>query len=200
VTEYYFDIETWDPNASGRPDPKKGQVIVVAYQPMSFGMPRGDLQIKSAWAGGGEKTVLQHVLDLGVFDCGPRCFDFVPVGTNLTFDFAFLMERMHLTDVRRFGREEVLEILREKPRIDIKTTLLLMNDGKFKGSGLDSFTRLKRSGGVAVLKLWERKDYRAIEEYVRSDAAGFFDVYQKILPTLLEFGRKVRPLEKKSRT
>jgi hypothetical protein len=193
MTQYYFDIETWDPNATGRPDPMMGQVIAVAYQPMSFGMPTGDLEIKKAWGGSSEKTVLKHVLDLGIFDWGPNCFAFVPVGTNLDFDFAFLMERMHRSSVCQFDRQEVLEILREKPRIDIKTTLVLMNDGGFRGSSLGAFTRLKKGPGATVLKLWEKRDYHAIEEYIRSDAAAFFDVYQKMLPVLLDFGRTVRP-------
>ncbi len=196
MTEYYFDIETWDPNATGRPDPKKGQVIAVAYQAISFGRPTGSLEIRKAWERGGEKIVLKHVLDLGVFDWDTDGFAFVPVGTNLDFDLAFLIERMALTGVRRFDAVEVLDIFREKPRIDIKTTLLLMNDGRFRGSGLDSFTKFKKSGGEVVLKLWEKKDYRAIEKYIRSDAAGFFDVYRKILPALSDLGRKVRPSAK----
>jgi len=196
MTEYYFDIETWDPNETGRPDPVKGLVIALAYQAMSFGRPTGTLEIRKAWNRGGERAVLKHVLGLGAFDCGADAFEFVPVGTNLNFDFAFLIERMGLTGVHRFSPFEVLEIFREKPRIDIKTTLLLMNERRFKGSGLDSFTKFKGSGGAVVLKLWEKKEYRALEEYIRSDAAGFFDVYQKMLPVLADLGRKVRPSEK----
>ncbi len=192
MPEYYFDIETWDPNATGRPDPKNGQVIAVAYQSISWGKPKGPLEILKAWGPGGEKGVLKRVLDLGVMDWGEDGFNFIPVGTNLNFDLAFLIERMGLTKIRPFSANEILDIFREKPRIDIKTSLLLMNEGRFKGSGLDSFTKLKKSSGDVVLKLWEAKKYAVIDEYIRSDAAGFFDVYAKLTPDLAELGRKAR--------
>ena len=80
MAEYYFDIETWDPNETGRPDPNKGQVIAVAYQSISFGRPRGPLEILKAWEPGGEKQVLKRVLELGLLDWGANAFNFVPVG------------------------------------------------------------------------------------------------------------------------
>lgn len=164
----------------------------MAYRPISFGRPNGPLEILKAWNRGGEKQVLNRVLDLGLLDRGPEGFDFVPVGTNLDFDLGFLIERMILGGIRRFDAAEVLDIFREKPRIDIKTSLLLMNEGQFKGSGLDSFTRLKKAGGKEVLGLWEHKDYAAIEDYIRRDAAAFFEVYGKILPVLAKLGRELR--------
>ncbi len=192
MTEYYFDIESWDPNTTGRPDAKTGRVVAAAYQPIAFGRPRGPLKILKGWEGGDETKILKSVAQLGVLDLEPDPFGFVPVGTNLDFDLGFLIARMALADVRRSSVEETLRIFRDKPRIDIKTCLLLMNEGRFKGSGLDSFTSLKRGKGNTVLGLWERRDYTAIETYIRREAAGFFDVYGKVAAVLHDLGDKMR--------
>lgn len=192
MTEYYFDIESWDPNVTGRPDAETGRVVAVAYQPISFGRPRARLTILKSWDGGDEIKILKSVAQLGVLEVEPDPFSFVPVGTNLDFDLGFLIARMGLAEVRRFGLEEALRIFRDKPRIDIKTCLLLMNEGRFKGSGLDSFTSLKRGKGNTVFRLWEEQDYAALETYITKEAAGFFEVYGKVAVALKGLGNEMR--------
>ncbi len=191
MTEYYFDIETSDL------DMWKEQVIAVAYQPMRFGGPAGDLSILRAWDRGGEGRVLREVMELGVLDSDrDHGFDFVPVGTNLSFDLTFLIARMDRLGIRKWSQREILDFFHDKATKDIKQPLVLMNDGEFRGSGLDSFSAIKKGRGAVVVGLWHRKDYAGIERYIREDAQAFFEVYGKIAPALADLGRKVRPASK----
>jgi len=185
MNEYYFDIET-----SGL-DLWKEQVVAVAYQPIVSGAPADDLTILKAWDRGGEERVLRQVLKLGVFEADrDNAFAFVPIGTNLLFDLTFLIARMDRLGIRKWKPREVLHFFHNKPTKDIKHVLVLMNEGRFKGSSLDAFSTKKRTGGAAVVDMWRRKDYKGIEEYIREDAEAFFEIYVKIVPSLSELGRK----------
>ncbi len=186
MTEYYFDIETSDR------DPKWSQVIAVAYQPIALNDPGGDLVMLKAWEIG-EEGVLREALRLGVFDADPgRAFDFVPVGVNLLFDLTFLMDRMRLTRVMKWRAREVPRFLRDKPSKDLKAALVMMNAGDFKGCGLDRFTAKKKTAGHVIPGLWARRDYRAIERYIRDEAAGFFEVYGRVARALDTLGSELR--------
>lgn len=186
MTEYYFDIETEDS------DPAKNRVIAVAYQPIRFDRPDGDLRILKTWELG-EASLLKRVLKLGVLEADPaRAFEFVPVGVNLAFDYNFLITRMRETGVRRWTVSQVLELFHSKPMKDMKTALVMMNDGSFGGSGLDHFTRKKRSAGHVMLGLWGERNYRGIEKYIRGEAAGFFEVYGQVTGILRDMGRRMR--------
>ena len=180
MTEYYFDIETSRRNA----------VIAVAYREIRGYKPEGDLCILRIKEETEERRLLRQVMDLGVFDTGVHKWDFIPVGTNLRFDFTVLMDRMRATRVKPFMVDDVLDFFHHKPHKDIHDTLIFLNDGDFKGSGLDKFTTLKTVSSKEVPALWESKDFAAIDQYIRDDAAAFFDVYGFIGATLGELGRK----------
>ena len=186
MTEYYFDIETEDR------DPAKNRVIAVAYQPIRSDRPGGDLGILKGWELG-EASLLKRVLKLGVFEAEPaRAFEFIPVGVNLAFDYNFLITRMRKTGVRRWTLSQALEVFHSKPMKDMKTALVMMNDGSFVGSGLDRFTRKKRSAGHVMLRLWAERNYQGIEKYIRGEAAGFFEVYGQVTAILRDMGRRMR--------
>ena len=183
LTEYYFDIET-----------SRTGVIAFAFQEIQHYAPVGGLQIWLIRTASDEKIMLKGVQDLGVLDWREeRRWRFVPVGTNLRYDFTVLIDRMTATGVRRWTPREILALFEEKPRKDIHDTLVLMNDGEFKGSGLDTFTTLKTVSSKEVPKMWDRRDLPSIEKYIRDDAAAFFDVYGKLGPALSALGKKIRP-------
>lgn len=187
MTEYYFDIET------SELDPWKNQVIAVAYQLVSRNLPSGDLIILRAWESGGERGILSKVMKLGLFDIdGGKSFNFIPVGTNLFFDLVFLFVRTQKLGLKRWTTKRILQFLQEKPMKDIKTALVAMNDGSFKGSGLDDFTTKKRVDGAVVPRLWAKRDFEGIDRYIHEDARAFFDVYGKITATLRDLGDETR--------
>lgn len=188
MTEYYLDIETSDLDMWAE------QVIAVAYQPIRFGAPEGHLTVLKAWNLGGEERVLRDVTRLGVFETGrEHGFDFVPVGTNLSFDLTFMIARMSRLEIRKWSHREILDFFHDKATKDIKHVLVLMNDGEFRGSGLDTFSSKKKVRGAAVVEMWRRKDYRGIEEYIQQDADAFFEVYGKLVRALSAEGRAIRP-------
>jgi hypothetical protein len=187
MTDYYFDIETSDR------DPWRDQVIAIAFQPLRWNRPDGELAILEAWKQGGEKGMLLDIQRRGLFDVeGLEAFDFIPVGTNLLFDLTFLIVRMRELGIRDWTTDEVLHFFHGKPRKDIKTALVAMNDGKFAGAGLDTFTSKKRSTGAVVPEMWRKKDFRALEQYVQEDAAAFLEVYGRIAEVLGSLGLDMR--------
>jgi hypothetical protein len=187
MTELYLDIETTGVNF------ERDSVIAVALQPVSpNGRAEGDLEVLSRWELGGEKQVLEQVVERGVFDFGLNPFDCILTGTNLLFDLSFLITRMMALGIRNWTVQEVFSFLRRRPMKDLKYTLVFMNGGKFKDSGLDTFTTKKRTSGRIVLELWQKQDFPAIERYIRDDAEGFLDVYRQIAPALSDLGKNVR--------
>lgn len=190
MSEYYFDIETSDS------DTQKDQVIAVTFQRITFNGPSGDLTILKAWDRGGERTLLGRVRDLGVFDTvGAGAFNFVPVGFNLAYDFNFLITRMQALGVKRWTKEEVMHFFHNKPTKDIKTGVVMMNYGRFMGSGLDQFTRKKKTSGEVIPSLWAARNYNAIEDYIRDEVEGFFELYGHMAEVLLALGIKRRVKE-----
>src|SRR6266540_6212607 len=105
MTEYYFDIETSRRNA----------VIAVAYREIRAYKPEGELHVLRIKHEAEEERLLKGVVKLGVFDTGERMWDFIPVGTNLRFDFTVLMDRMRATRVKPFTADDILDFFHHKP-------------------------------------------------------------------------------------
>lgn len=184
--EFYFDIET-----TGL-DPAIDELVLVAYQPIKWNKPSEELRVVSRWSTKSEKELVKKVLELGILDFTDNRFSFVPVGTNLHFDLSFVIERASFLGLAHWSRDDFSHFYRNKPMKDVSSALVMMNDGMFKGSGLDTFTKLKPSSGNVVPELWARKDFQGIEKYARADAAGFFEVYGKLSAELRDLGEALR--------
>lgn len=185
MTEYYFDIET-----TGL-DPRSDELLALAYQKIQWKSPSGNLQILARWNTKSETELLNNIISLGVFD-SENPFQFIPVGTNLRFDLSFILGRCFAKRLLEWDQQRLTEFYVQKPMKDIAYSLVLMNNGRFSGSGLDTFTSLKPSDGSVVPKLWSERNYRGIEDYIRADAAGFFQVYQAITADLEQLGARLR--------
>ena len=102
-------------------------------------------------------------------------FDFISVGQNLPFDFGFLFEKF-----KKYGlitNDNFLDFIYKKPTIDIHSTLIIMNNLQFKGSGLDNFTNKKRDG--SIIPIWyEQKRYDLIEEYIIQETNSFLEAFK----------------------
>lgn len=99
-------------------------------------------------------------------------FDFVPVGQNLYgYDLIVLLQRLN----HHFNLDLDIGFLRNRPVIDIKPILVLMNDGRFSGYN----ELLGRSESGAQVRLWyQARDYESILSYVRREARNFIEKYQ----------------------
>ncbi len=99
-------------------------------------------------------------------------FSFIPIGMNLYgFDLISLIYRLN----HYFNLNLSVELFRNRPVIDIKSILIMMNDGQFKG--YNSILGKKQPGNV-VRTYYENKDYDKIIEYIKDETANFIEKYQ----------------------
>jgi hypothetical protein len=171
LTEYYLDIETYSPR--GKPDIENDRIISVQFEELSTtdGKAKGALRILTEWGLGSEEAVLTEFKKWFLTE---RPFDFIPVGVNLHgFDLIILLRRLNKYFNLRLGHE----FFRDRPVIDIKPILVIMNGGMFKG-----YDRLlgKTESGALVRKWYEERNYDEIERYIRQEAENFIKKYQTL--------------------
>lgn len=187
MTEYYFDTETTDL------DPTFGKVITIQWRQLHHGQPDWDeseLHVETEWEVG-EAALVEKALEIGVFDIGRETmWDFIPVGNNLTFDLCFLYRRALKHDLVPDIGVPLDYVLREKPRIDIRDILVLMNDFSFRGSGLHSFTKKLRGNHIPYW--YGNEQYDRILEYVDLEQREFISLLREVRPVLMILGDRLR--------
>jgi hypothetical protein len=169
LTEYYLDLETYSP--TGKPNLEQDKIITIQFQELSTreGHPQGELVILSEWHSGSEEAVLAEFRKR--FLTG-RPFDFIPIGLNLYgFDLILIIRRLN----KYFDLQLGIDFFRDRPVIDIKSILVIMNNGMFSG-----YQRIlgKIESGTLIRDWYEKKDYDRIEKYVREEAGIFIKNYQ----------------------
>ncbi|MFH1521975.1 MAG: ribonuclease H-like domain-containing protein [archaeon] len=179
MANYYFDIETTGLN------PKTCKIITIQFQKLNeFGDGvKGELVILKAWESS-EREILEKFIRMsGILESR---WNFIPHGYNLRFEHNFLKEKTKLYGL------PIIDIL-EGPFVDLHSVGIMMNGGKFKGSGLDNITG-KVGDGLDVLEMWTFDAYDKIEEYIRREAKEYTKLYvwlKKRMPELLrEFRRE----------
>ena len=175
MPRYYLDCET---NGIDR---RISKIITIQVQEIDeyTGKAIGDLQIFKEWESS-ETEILRRFLDYTELDPFSSPFQFVPTGFNLKFDLQFLMARL------RFHSMPVIDFL-DRPHIDLHPIGVLMNNGQFKGSGLDKLTGKPHDG--KIIPFWyEEKNWERIEEYIQKETVEFMKFLQycqQALPDLL---------------
>jgi hypothetical protein len=172
MVEYYFDIETY--SLGGKPNVAEDKIIAIQYQELSpfEGNPRGDLQILTEWGYGSEKALLEGFAKVFLTE---NVWDFVPIGFNLYgFDLPSLLSRYD----HHFGTSHGLAWLYDKPVLDIKPTLVMLEKGSFKGCG-DIFGKRE----LNPIRAWyESGDtgHAQIVAYIEHEAYQFIRLYQSL--------------------
>ena len=164
MASYYLDIET-----TGI-DEVHDKIITIQYQELErgTGRPIGDLCILKEWELGEEKMI-EHFIDNSPI-VNSYAFDFIPVGFNLNFEHKFLLEKS--TKYNKFP----ISVL-SRPYVDLKSLLIMMNKGEFRGASLDKFTGKKHNG--SPIPIWyKEKQYDKIEEYIRKETLEFSKLYE----------------------
>ncbi|MCL5009494.1 MAG: hypothetical protein M1433_00725 [Candidatus Parvarchaeota archaeon] len=186
MANYYLDIET-----TGL-DQKKDKIITIQYQQIDSrdASPVGELKILKEWVLR-EKGVLKKFLEeSGISESNP--FSFIPVGFNLTFEHKFLLEK---TKKYKLG---AVDILLNRPFIDLKPMAVIMNNGSFKGSGLDKITG-KPHDGSEIPELYAKGKYGDIISYIERETEEYLKfanwIYKK-LPSVLEEFKKENNIKK----
>lgn len=190
MPRYYLDIETvpleWDPDNSNDKsiitDPTKNKIITIQYQKIDFSKwnPVGELQILKEWESSEEEIVTEFSKIFLPFDEVHNDRDvwkFVPVGNNLNFEWQHLTPKFKKYCGFKFDALN-------KPKVDLKDTLILMNGGNFLG-----YAKIlgKRNEAWNMARWYYNKEYNSILDYITRETEAFHDVHQIVgrhLPTL----------------
>ena len=187
MPDYYFDIETC--SRTQNPVFTKDEIITITYQQIDSrtGESKDKLNILKSWESS-EKEIMQKFHP--IFNPEEK-WGFIPIGCNLSFDFTTLIYRFKKIGIEINARK----LFAEHPHIDIQPILIMFNGGSFKGATLEKFTR-KQHPGSKVIEWYDKKDYRAIQDYIENEAASFLELYKflvKRLPaTWLEFAKEFK--------
>lgn len=157
---YYLDIET-----TGL-DPELDKIVTIQYQKLnpSTGKSAGELIILKEWEHG-EAAIIKRLIR-GIQITSKRKFDCVLTGNNLMFEHGFLSHK-----TKEHGLPEI-NIMADRPMLDMHAVLVLMNHGNFQGSGLDKMTGKRQSGGQ-VGEWYKAKKYDTIIEYIKDEAQEY---------------------------
>jgi hypothetical protein len=167
LSHYYFDIET-----TGL-DPENDQIITIQYQKIGLASakPEGSPTILKSWNDPkGEEGIIEKILPLIMSD---NPFGFVPIGNNLNFEYKFLVSK-----INQYKNLDVdAGYFHNRPSIDLKPVMVLLNGGRFKGYHLI----LNKSGsGSSVPQWYAKKEFNNIIEYIIDETTKFTAFYYKI--------------------
>ena len=183
MTDFYLDFETLGIK------PEYDKIITIQYQQVDTktGAPKGSLTILKEWESS-EKEILKEFLEV----LNPEnVWDFIPIGYNLRFELHFLQTR--LRNILKFElSNEWLNY--NLPRIDIRSILVMMNQGQLKGATLSWFID-KKSDSREIPKWYEGKEYGKIEAYIEDETKRFLHAYQFLKERIPPLYNEYRPLE-----
>ncbi len=164
---YYFDIET-----TGL-DPIHDHIITIQYQKigLSSAKSEGPLTILKSWTDkNGEEGLIEKILPL-VMSENP--FGFVPIGNNLNFEYKFLTSK-----INQYKKLDIdIGYFHNRPSLDLKSVMILLNGGRFKGYNL---ILNKAGSGSSVPQWYNNKEFDKIIEYVIDETISFTSFYNKI--------------------
>ncbi len=169
-------------------DPAADRIVSVQLQQLSDELePVGNFQILAEWEWG-EKQIIQMALEKGVLQ--PN-WDFVPVGNRLRFDLIFLIERATKWGLIDWDMATLKYFWFTKPFLDIQPILVLMNAGRFSGSGLHSFSG--KQSGSRVPILYRKGAYKEIIDYCTKEREEALKLVRDAGDILSKFGAGRRP-------
>ncbi len=178
---FYFDVET-----EGE-DPQQDRVITIQFQPLGDDLrPMGNFTVLTEWEWG-EKEILRTILQKGVMD---PTWDFVPVGNRLRFDLTFLMERGQHHKLRDWTQAEMRRFWYNKPMLDLNSVLVLMNAGRFEGSGINTF--VEKGASSAVPSLYRQGRYADVIAYAEREKEATLALLAELRSVLTTFGNRKR--------
>ena len=169
---YYFSIEGM--RTGEKSDPATDKLVSIQYQKIkqTTGEPLDVLVICREWESS-EKEVVTAFYNT-FFRPGTPVTEFIPVGMNLDYAYEMLLalfRKYQLTPPSSY------ELYYQRPRIDLRPIIVLLNDGRFVGASLDAFS-IKKGEDRHMEKWYGKQEYGRIEHYVREEASRFLKVFQ----------------------
>jgi hypothetical protein len=190
---YYFAMEGY--HAREKSDPADDTLITIQYQKIDLatGEPLEKLTILKEWESS-EKSIVTTFYNQ-FFNPEVRVTHFIPVGINL--DYAY---EMIIAKCKKYNLPPVTshQLYYERPRLDLGPVLVLLNDGRFAGASLDSFSSKKSDAG-RINKWYEKKEFKPIEHTLRNEAESFLKLFQYLskYKTRLGIAKKGKPAREK---
>ena len=178
---YYLYIET-----TGL-DPKTSKIVTIQFQELgrNTGKAIGELTILKEWESSEKEILKGFVSAYGTNE--HDTWRFIPTGFNLGFEHRFLKAKAEQY------RLPALDIL-NRPFIDLRSIGILMNNGEFKGSGLDKISN-KPSNGSKIPGWYENEEYDKIIDYIEREAEAFIALNVKLYEELPKLREKInKPL------
>jgi hypothetical protein len=190
---YYFAMEGY--HAGEKPDPATDTLITIQYQKIDLatGEPLEKLTILKEWESS-EKSIVTTFYNQ-FFNPEVRVTHFIPVGINL--DYAY---EMIIAKCKKYNLPPVTshQLYYERPRLDLEPVLVLLNDGRFTGARLDTFSSKKSDSG-RINKWYEKKEFKPIEHTLRDEGESFLKLFQYLskYKTRLGIAKKGKPAREK---
>lgn len=185
--DYYFDIETI---SRGERPQLTDPVLTIQYQLLysDTGKPKSDLVILKSWDSS-EKDILTQFYD--IFIPNPKTkeetFSFVAVGAHLNFDLAVISKAW-----QRYGFDVSLEqVFYNHPYIDLKSTLVMMNNGNFTNAKLARYGTKPALAPKQILTWYDSQAYADIEKYITDEAQAFIDFYIRLKKNMTFYGTRI---------
>lgn len=178
MTEYYFDIETLGT------DPQDDKIITIQYQKLEDGQPVEDMVILKEWESS-EGDIVKEILDMQLLEPG---WDFVPIGNRLRFDLIFIIEKATQYGLLDWKPGDMKYYFFNKPTMDIAPILVMMNDLKFLGSGVDNFTK-KQKGSIVPVH-YNKGEYDEIIKYIEVERDAVLGLLAEVRAVLSTFGNR----------
>jgi hypothetical protein len=191
---YYFAVEGC--KIGDRPDPATDKLITLQYQKIDLttGESLDKLVILREWKSSEQEIVTSFYNEF--FKPGTPVTQFIPVGLNLDYAYEMLIALFRKYDLQP---PTSYELYYQRPRFDIRPIIVLLNDGRFAGASLNSFT-IKPGEDRHMEKWYDKKEFDRIEHYVRDESARFLKVLQYLskYKTRLGITRKDAPVSRRN--
>ena len=190
---YYFAMEGY--NAGEKHDPAVDTLITIQYQKIDLtsGEPLGELIILKEWENS-EKSIVTTFYNQ-FFKPEMPVTHFIPVGMSLDYEYEMLISKF-----RKYNLPAITshQLDYQRPRFDLRSVIVLLNDGRFTGARLDSFSP-KKSDESHMKKWYENKEFKKIEHYIREETEAFLKLLQYLnkYKTRLGITKKEGPAHQK---
>ena len=177
----YVDFETGDLT------PEDSEIITIQWQEVdaNTGDIMGDLKIYKRWEYSTDKEFIYDAVNGSkVEDDFGNSVNFLinkfppKIGFNLFFEQNFLEKKLIEHDLPKFWKAQIIGY--DTMAVDLKHVAIIINEGNFKGSGLDNVSGKKTSG--KDVPEWNRLgQYDKIVDYIVDETEAALEFYKKLL-------------------
>jgi hypothetical protein len=169
---YYFAIEGH--HTGEKPDPSADTIIAIQYQKIDLtsGEPLEKVTILKAWESSEKDIVTRFYHEF--LRPGLSATHFIPVGMNLDYAFEQLIAKCRLYHLPELTSRQLYY---QRPRFDLAPVIVLLNDGRFAGASLDTFSSKKSDAG-RISTWYEKQEFKQILYTLQDEAETFLRLLQ----------------------